>query len=77
MTMAMTESDVKLIARETVDAYEEKIGKPRHDANINKIDELIGAWNRFRGGIIAVGAVGSLPAIVLACVEIARFVRGH
>lgn len=36
----MNESDVKLIARATVDSYEEKVGEPRHAQNTKKIDRL-------------------------------------
>lgn len=56
----MTENDVKVIARETVDAYDEKIGAPRHRENRKDIKALQ------RICFIGLGAVLLLQVLISA-----------
>lgn len=56
----MTESEVKLIARATVDSYEEKIGEPRHAQNTSKLDRL--TW--IAG--VGLGIVSTLQVLMAA-----------
>lgn len=52
-----TDAEVRVIVNDILLAYEERIGQPRHEDNIEKFDKLFSALNQVKGVLTAFGLI--------------------
>ncbi len=64
-----TEAEVRVIVNDTLKQWERDYGEKRHEANLQKFDEVFAAINQVRG-------VGLFLGVVLIALQIWRITTG-
>lgn len=73
----MSEPEVLNLVNEAFDRYEKETGKPRHEENKGKFDDLFTVLNKVKGGLWTCGILLGLPSIAFTIIQIIRFAKGH
>lgn len=76
-TDAMSESEVLNLVNEAFDRYEDRTGKPRHEENVQKFEELFRVLNKMRGAMWACGLPVAFVAVTVGIIQIVKFAKGH